>query len=385
MQGLSMAAVLLLAAGWSVPVRAAGPDDAGNPPGQAEGAAQRSLDAVIADLGAPEFEVRERASAELRDRGATLEELEGLLVGGGGDKLSPEQRARVSEVAREVFSQSPRAAMGVSFGLLRGFEAPASPLTISNVFEQFPSSRVLKAGDDLVAVAGVSVRGLTATGGLGMDCVRPYIICHDPGDVVKMTVIRGGEEVTLDVPLGRFSNLPVAGGNMEQLASADLAAAWKLRLGSRAGALANVLQAPVLPALEDRLAGAIDRELNSRAQEGEGLAAGIVSGGDNRDNDTSGLIDPTRQAKYAVTGDPRFAREQVRRLNTQLVRIDEQIMEQTKLLIQPQLSDRERLEAQQLRIALMQQRMSVQAQIEGLRLQMEGFPGPQGNRRLFRP
>lgn len=205
-------AVALAAMAMSLPVAAQ--------PG-ASGLSPLDLTPLLRALDSPRLEEREAAQAELASNSSiTLREVLGLL--GEVTALSPEQRARLIGIAREMFVDSPRAAMGVQFG-----GTVEQGVAIQSAVEGFDSARVLKPGDAILAVDGEPVT---------QSRLRAIIISHDPGEALELKIRRigeGGREETLDatVTLGSMNRLARGGGYVDVGTLID---AWRERL-SRAG------------------------------------------------------------------------------------------------------------------------------------------------------
>ncbi|MEZ6242004.1 MAG: PDZ domain-containing protein [Phycisphaerales bacterium] len=164
-------------------------DDATPPP---PGAAMRDLLALVAPLDDPIYEVREQAEDRLIDVGTpTLGQLHALLRSG---RLSPEQHARVRQVALARFASTPRAGMGVQFD-------PGAPggARIQKLVDGFPAAGIIEPGDQIVEAAGVPVNNSAHLGAL--------ILSHDAGDIMSLRVIRDEQTIDLEIPLGAFSDL----------------------------------------------------------------------------------------------------------------------------------------------------------------------------------
>jgi hypothetical protein len=238
------------------------------------GAEPRPLPKVIADLGSPEFEVREAASAELFKAGETykLAELEKALTGAG---LSPEQRVRLDDAAFRIFENSPRAAIGVQFA--QGTVAAE----VEWVKEGFPASTILKPRDVITQIDGQNVASRIGSDGSWLT-VRALIVSHDPGDKVPVVVQRDGAAVSLTLPLGEFQRL----GQTTPVSSPELRAAWLHRLRRSAGTTgekatgtidATSLRTRGVPFDgEGRPIDVVDQSTDYRAQNGE--SPSVVAG-----------------------------------------------------------------------------------------------------------
>ena len=170
---------------------------------------------LVDRLDSPVFAAREQATADLLSRrDLTLENAEWLLT---EPDLSPEQRLRLERVALEVFARGPRAALGIRF-------PPESRegVRIQEVLGEFPASEVLRAGDRITEADGLPITRQAT--------FRAAILSHDPGEIMAMTLVRNGERLKVDVPLGSFAKLSGAASPRP----GDLLAAWTLRRARQA-------------------------------------------------------------------------------------------------------------------------------------------------------
>lgn len=165
---------------------------------------------LVARLASPIFAARQQATADLLDRrDLTLDAAEWLLT---APDLSPEQRLRLEAVALGVFARGPRAALGIRFP-----PEGNGGVRIQEVLGGFPASDVLRAGDRIIEADGLPM-ARQAT-------FRASILSHAPGEVMVMTLVRNGETIEVDVPLGSFARLTGAASPRP----GDLLAAWTLR------------------------------------------------------------------------------------------------------------------------------------------------------------
>jgi hypothetical protein len=156
----------------------------------------------VKELNADDVQTRERAEDSLRGwcRGQADRVL--TLIDG---QSSAEQRDRLLSLARSVFDTSPRAAMGVSFGVanvafgLQEEEAFDGGIPIAGPVKGFDSENVLKSGDLLLSIEGVRIRTNREA--------RTQILSHDPGQVVRLEIERDGKVLQLPLKLGFWSNL----------------------------------------------------------------------------------------------------------------------------------------------------------------------------------
>jgi hypothetical protein len=156
------------------------------------------LDALIASLGDPSFEVREAASRAIAT-GAS-HDLDTIIEAAAASGLSPEQRSRLIASARARFIASSPPALGVRFN-----DANRSEVELGEIFEGFNAREMLAPGDVITAVHGERVQG--------WDDVRTGIMSHVPGETIALTVLRrddAGATATFDVAveLGLYNSLP---------------------------------------------------------------------------------------------------------------------------------------------------------------------------------
>ncbi len=174
------------------------------------------IEEVVSRLDDPLFAVRQRATSDLATRDdLTLARLESMLA---DEPLSPEQRLRITAVARAVFERGPHAAMGIRFA--SGDDT--QPARIQQPQPGFDAARVLMPGDQVLEADGFPIpqQGI----------LRSLILSHSPGDSLPLKIRRDGREIETGVVLGSFAELDGAGSPRP----VDLLAAWQLRR-SRAG------------------------------------------------------------------------------------------------------------------------------------------------------
>lgn len=155
-------------------------------------------------------------STSLADRDAATLELRRALAecpGDINDKTKPvveyifaaalrdpfialEQRVRLGELLRERFFRTPRAAVGVEFAALG---EPKPGVILGRVVPGFPAhdQGILRARDMIIKVNGVELSDAsgprTRTSQrllVPQERLRRIVISHNPGDVVRMTVVR---------------------------------------------------------------------------------------------------------------------------------------------------------------------------------------------------
>lgn len=212
-------------------------------------AAMTDFPTLLSELDSDVLAQRDRAAQELRrllssevDPDAAKQTEAQIAQAMREGQLSLEQRLRLQELMYENFVRTPRAAIGVQFVIP---QIHAQGVELGMLFEGFPAKDqgLLQPGDVITQVDGMSLldndaHAIAQDGTtLAQNRLRSYIISHEPGDVVKMTVVRrlpsanpqaaaprpdqlGGvnmlitegpgrnaEIVTMRVPLGSFSQL----------------------------------------------------------------------------------------------------------------------------------------------------------------------------------
>ncbi len=200
-------AILILAA--SCAVGSAQPAEHGPTP-------ELSVDALLKALDHEEPRQRELAQARLQmlER-FTLRDIESRLA---QDDLSAEQRLRLESLAWQRFEAGPRAAMGVGFGSI------ADGVTIGSVVNGFPARELLVEGDVIMQADGRPMRSERD--------LRSAILLHDPGDIMKLEIVRAGTPMTIDLPLGSYADLQSGARITHEV----LVEAWRVRRGALAAA-----------------------------------------------------------------------------------------------------------------------------------------------------
>jgi len=211
---------------------------------------------LVTQLDAPELEVRERATRALRLRADGLgpstdgamtaeQELKAIIEQFRTRELSLEQETRLSLVARDLFTRTDRAGMGVSFAmeLVEGGVGIAGTIRDAGFF----AHEVLQPGDLIRSADGLPVTTRSE--------IRAAVLSHDPGDIMVLGIVRNGTPRKVDLKLGNFSQLR----NAESPELRVLDAAWKLRLNrelNRDQAEVNKSARPIVSGLldEDRWA-----------------------------------------------------------------------------------------------------------------------------------
>ena len=159
---------------------------------------------LIAALDAPSLEQRDRATAQLLgDDSISQADIERALA---EDRLSWEQRLRLTGLGLALFAREPRAGLGVQFGTPVEGGAP-----LNAVIAGFPAAAVLRPGDIVRSIDGQPVINTAHMGAI--------ILSHDPGDSLELVIDRPTgppprpgqqpptQRLTLNVPLGRFEDL----------------------------------------------------------------------------------------------------------------------------------------------------------------------------------
>jgi hypothetical protein len=156
------------------------------------------LDALVTQLAADDWSARQAADVELRlvePMGIAI--LEPYLA---SPDLTPEQRARLLDIARERFPFEPHAGMGVQFSDFRQFGAVRSaPVLIRDTVPGFDAAIKLRPGDGIVAVDGRLLRDT--------EDMRAAIISRSPGETMALSIIRAGLRMEIEVTLGDLAAL----------------------------------------------------------------------------------------------------------------------------------------------------------------------------------
>lgn len=276
---------------------------------------------LVDSLRADSVAQREAASTALADRpDLELAQLGEILR---RNDLTPEQRLRLENIARDKFVRSPRGALGVQFAEL------SAEAAIQATFEKFPSSKVLKPGDVITAIDGVPM--ISADGYMRPNC-RPFIIASDPGESIRVTVRREGQTLDLDCPLGRFNDLNngarwAGAGSVFQ--PGDIEAAWSIRSARLTGKTApEPVASGVAPGeWAPRGRALVEREAEQRDLSTKG--APVVAGGQPRQvlrpDELTGVTEKDLQFKRfdglrPMRPDPRTVARQ-RELNTRITQL----------------------------------------------------------------
>lgn len=182
---------------------------------------------LIRSLDSTDFRAREDATEALGRAGLSVKQIEAALA---DPALSSEQRQRLRGLGYEVFLRSPRAAMGVSFNMALSNDED-TPAIVQPV-PGFDSARVLKDGDRIIAADDLRVESQRH--------LRYIIVSHDPGDEMRLTLIRNGAAQTVTLKLGNMADL----ANSRSVESDVMTGAWAVRLdrvGAKRPAVASLL------------------------------------------------------------------------------------------------------------------------------------------------
>jgi hypothetical protein len=172
---------------------------------QSPRASGQSVQELLTQVGSPDWNQRTSASTQLAaHKDATLDV---LLAAVGKSEAAPEQHVRLTRLAWERFSATPRGALGISFqwGFVGGMQSGA---VIEGTFEGFDSHRALKAGDTIYSMDEVRIHSIED----GMRVIQS----HDPGERVTLRIFREGQPIIVRVTLGSLFDLKTKGQNLGQ-------------------------------------------------------------------------------------------------------------------------------------------------------------------------
>lgn len=173
--------------------------------------------ALVDLLDASDWRDRNRAEEDLRSLGPdAMATLEARLRAGG---LTPEQRTRIMVILKDLFLNSPRAAIGITFNTGAARRGPM----VTRTEPGFQCHGVLRPGDIITAIG--EHRFDTASMVDETEQLRAAILSHMPGDWVDVTVLRDGVPLTLQIQLGRFGDLR----GSQQPAPLHVLSAWSVR------------------------------------------------------------------------------------------------------------------------------------------------------------
>lgn len=165
---------------------------------------------LLTRLDSPTLSEREEAKQSLSSLPHfALGDLEKLAA---SSELSPEQRLRLRQVGRRLFDSRPLAGMGVQFG-----GSGVEGVVIQDTIAGFQAAEVLKPLDTIRSVDGQRL--------MTQEDLRWLILSREPGDILKLEVLRDGKLETPEIKLGVFDDLP----NAQRPSPVDLARAFALR------------------------------------------------------------------------------------------------------------------------------------------------------------
>lgn len=133
--------------------------------------------------------------------------------------LTLEQAHRLRSICIDRFANSPKGGLGVSFGEVVVGAIEVIPVKAN---DDFPASKILNPGDR-IAMVGSSV--LTSSGDL-----RLQILSRTPNELLPALILRAGQYIERDLPLGAYDQLTGAAMLDPPTAQAALALRWN-RLG----------------------------------------------------------------------------------------------------------------------------------------------------------
>lgn len=169
---------------------------------------------LIRSLDSEQWAARQRAEDALREALVDLATLEKALEE-IEHELSHEARRRLTNIGEEIFLQSPRPGVGISFSR----DSAGDGVRIENTVAGFDADEHLKRGDTIIAFGGLPTPN--------EEEMRTAIMVHDPEDVVELTVRRGNEIVPIQLRLGWFRDLnPVSARQPDKAA---MRRAWAIR------------------------------------------------------------------------------------------------------------------------------------------------------------
>jgi len=219
-----LAALALLTPGHSLIAQPAADADKDNPaPKEAELPELDDLsnNELVKLLDHDAFEVREHAQQHLLsddsiDLDAVLKMMEAAT--------SDEQRFRLVRIARhhvlrdirlknfkddDVFNRRDKAAIGFTYAPLLAADNPFTDhpgATILSTMPGFPGYEHLRVGDILISVDGQTIRDTASEPNI-QQWIAWWIGVHQPGDRIRLTVIRQGKVINLNVTCASQSAL----------------------------------------------------------------------------------------------------------------------------------------------------------------------------------
>ena len=174
--------------------------------------------ALIDQLGNISWLERDLATSELlnldkdEEHEISLEELEQYLM---DPTLSLEARTRLAGVCLARFLKYPKGGLGVSFGSVTPGAIEVQPI---NNDERFPATAMLNPGDAIALVGDTML--------IDSFDLRAHILSRAPGETLPATVLRNGEYLQMDLPLGSLEELTGAARLDDSLAWRALELRW---------------------------------------------------------------------------------------------------------------------------------------------------------------
>lgn len=176
---------------------------------------ERRFNGLVLLLEDDSWELREQSTRMIGDanEGFELDMLAPILERGD---LSVESRTRLRRAARDLFARTPKAGLGVGFGAMRdgGIEIG----TVVPDIERFPAAGLLMPGDLILGTRGQSLDS--------SEELRSQIISYGPGELLNVQIIRNGETLDLDLPLGSYDFLTGAAPIIPSIADRAIAIRW---------------------------------------------------------------------------------------------------------------------------------------------------------------
>lgn len=323
---------------------------------------------LVRDLGSPDVTQRLRATAQLMERpDVRLRDLEAALE---ASDLTPEQRRRLLGVAEHRFRSEPRAALGFQVHMFVA-EREQRGVTIGSLIPNFPAMDILRAGDRIIEVNGVPLPDFAA--------IRPIIVSRDPGDELRLVVVRDGATLNLTVPLGSFRRLPQAGGGGSHLDDAVLRDAWELRSRRLRGPASEPVHSGLLPSQwESEPIDAADSPLAGLTRGGGAdEVIGVVVGGEARGDGPRTfehamhlLLDDNAGIRPQMAGNPILQRLQQLRIAEISTR--QRVDEIDARLAMPNLPADERLRLLQQHSVQSQHLLNIKVEMQRMMQAIEG-------------
>lgn len=131
--------------------------------------------------------------------------------------LPGETRLRLQSAARELFTQTTKAGLGVGFGAMRNGGVEIG--TVVDDIVGFPAAAMLIPGDLIIGADGAA---LTTS-----EDLRATILSHAPGERMSLLIQRADQVLDLDVPLGSYSSLRGAAPINQWVADQAIQIRWE--------------------------------------------------------------------------------------------------------------------------------------------------------------